>query len=193
MKKRYKGFFGTLVLFTLVMFAAGCAPQQPQPNRPAQTQPQPRYFEHTITFSGETLADIALWYTGKAANWSLIQGANPGLKPDRLRIGQKILIPQDLVVNERPFTKTSLKRAPQKNVSDQVKPEQTPAPSEEPVSPTATPIEEEPTPIATVVPTASPTLEPTSEPVPPVATPAAKSSPSSEDAEREKLLDELLK
>lgn len=52
-------------------------------------------LEHTVA-SGDTLLAIALAYsreTGKKITTDLIVKANPGLKPERLGVGQKILIP----------------------------------------------------------------------------------------------------
>jgi hypothetical protein len=52
-------------------------------------------LEHTIS-SGDTLLAISLAYskeTGKKITTDLILKANPGLKPERLIVGRKILIP----------------------------------------------------------------------------------------------------
>lgn len=51
-------------------------------------------FEHTIA-SGDTISTIAQAYRDKGVKISSEQilKANPGLKPDKLRVGQKIFIP----------------------------------------------------------------------------------------------------
>src|SRR5262249_17106027 len=107
-----------VVAFAVGVLMAGCV-QQPQPTAPkAVTEPQPTYLEHTIMFSGETLADIATWYTGKATNWQAIRDANPSVNPSRLRLSQVILVPRNLVVNDKPFTKAALKRLPNSKVPE---------------------------------------------------------------------------
>jgi hypothetical protein len=54
---------------------------------------------------GESLSHISKWYTGKYANWKMIAKANPGLNPNRIRKGEKILIPQALLKRQKPLPK----------------------------------------------------------------------------------------
>ena len=72
--------------------AASMAPAEALPSVP---QPQP--LIHQVRWSGETLSHIARWYTGSQSNWEKIAEANPGLKPRRIRVGDKILIPEALL------------------------------------------------------------------------------------------------
>lgn len=58
---------------------------------------------HTIRYSGETLALIAQWYTGSAANWTKIIEFNENISPTALRLGQVISIPMELVIKSDPF------------------------------------------------------------------------------------------
>lgn len=51
---------------------------------------------HTVKRSGETLEQVALWYTGRAANWRKLKEYNR-LPEGGLRPGQQVLIPRDLV------------------------------------------------------------------------------------------------
>ncbi|MCB0360922.1 MAG: LysM peptidoglycan-binding domain-containing protein, partial [Bdellovibrionales bacterium] len=77
----------------------GCAQQQAaRPQQAPRYEPSPEEFSHTVRYYGETLGIIARWYTGKTTNWQLILDANPGLRPERIAIGQQILIPRDLLV-----------------------------------------------------------------------------------------------
>ncbi len=179
-----------LIALALGILFGGCAPQK-QTTRPSQrpmNEPQPSYLEHTITFSGETLADIAAWYTGKATNWQAIRDANPSVRPDRLRLGQMILVPRTLVINDRPFTKAALKRNP--NKGGEMTPTPAPADGETIAAPTPTPstLEETALPIEP-----TPFAEATAAPVDVTPVPTATPGPTSDDLEREKLLDELLK
>jgi hypothetical protein len=79
---------------------SGLVPAAEAPPPPAQ-QPQP--FKHEVRWSGETLSHIASWYTGSGSNWEKIAKANPGLKPLRINIGDKILIPEELVKIRKPM------------------------------------------------------------------------------------------
>jgi len=62
---------------------------------PTELQPQP--YIHEVRWIGETLSHIARWYTGSESNWEKIAEANPGLKPRRIQIGDKIVIPEELL------------------------------------------------------------------------------------------------
>lgn len=175
-----------------------CQKPPAPPSTPPPTTPQAGQFvEHVIKYSGETLADIAAWYTGKAINWMAIRDANPSLRPERLRIGQLVLIPQEIVVNEQPMPRSFIQRSGRS--------EATPTPSAEATTPAAEPTPEatpsaeataapEETPEPAATPVSAETPEPTIPEVPVVATPTpGAKNVSPEDAEREKLLDELLK
>ena len=95
----------------LAMFFSACPPNR-SPHPSTQQGPvQPTYFEHVVKFQGETLAVIAGWYTGKSQNWKLILDANPGLRPEAMRIGQIIRIPRQLMTTAEPFPKELIKRA----------------------------------------------------------------------------------
>jgi hypothetical protein len=62
---------------------------------PSESEPQP--YIHEVRWPWETLSHIALWYTGSVSNWEKIAQANPGLKPRRIRVGNRILIPEALL------------------------------------------------------------------------------------------------
>ena len=82
---------------SISLLIGGCAPKNPHPAQ------MPRYFSHTVQYQGENLSSIAKWYTGASTNWQAIQGANPDLKPNRLRMGTTVLIPSELVIRQDPF------------------------------------------------------------------------------------------
>jgi hypothetical protein len=94
------------------------APRQPEPVPPAPeavpspaqaeeaplpSEPQPQPYIHEVRWPDETLSHIALWYTGSSNNWEKIVEANPGLNPLRIHIGDKILIPEDLLKVLKPM------------------------------------------------------------------------------------------
>lgn len=62
-------------------------------------------FTHKVKYRGETLGKISSWYTGSAKNWRNILKANPGLKPEKIKIGDKIVIPKNLLKKKTPFKK----------------------------------------------------------------------------------------
>lgn len=203
---RARLFFKQLFLLSLIVTFSpfyGCLPrpeESPPPPPAEETPPQTKDVEHTVRYSGETLAVISKWYTGKTDNWRAIKNANPGLKPERMSLGQKILIPGDLVIQEEPM--------PQKTVrswSEAAKQKQATAPVAEQREEPAAKIEGDrpETDIRVEQPAAVPAAimkEPPQETVEPESTkpvkasaPAAPAKASSEDEkERERLLDELL-
>lgn len=76
-------------------FCVGCTAKYAA--APEQEPRFPDYLEHRVEYSGETLGSIARWYTGSTSNWGKIQSANPEIRPNRIRVGMIIRIPNDLV------------------------------------------------------------------------------------------------
>ena len=74
----------------------------PQDVRPPPP-PEVKYLNHKIKWPGENLALIARWYTGSANNWVRLVEANPGIEPRRIKIGDSILIPEDLLKTREPM------------------------------------------------------------------------------------------
>lgn len=105
----------TFLLIALSSLAfVSCAPKPaPEPVQVVEEPPPPPPppLEHTISVSGETLGLIARWYTGKTTNWQAIAAANPGINPNRLRLGMVIQIPRELVVQEAPLPKNFVRTA----------------------------------------------------------------------------------
>jgi hypothetical protein len=102
----------------LIFILIGCA----EPPKPVPPPPPPQFIEHTVKYQGETLAAISEWYLGDLKRWKEIQAVNPGLKPERIKIGDKIKIPSDKAVRRDPFPKPKVsKKAPAPK--DEVKPE----------------------------------------------------------------------
>ena len=104
----------------------------PAPAPPAETEAPAKitYFTHTVRFSGETVSIIAGWYTGDIENWKAIVEANSNIDPKRVLVGNKILIPEDLLKNREPM--------PQEFVDSFYKPKQEKVQATKPgLSPTA--------------------------------------------------------
>ena len=65
--------------------------------------PEVTYLIHTIRWPGENLIRISRWYTGSGNNWLLLAKANPSIDPRRIRIGDSILIPENLLKTRDPM------------------------------------------------------------------------------------------
>ena len=70
---------------------------------PPPPKPEPQPYVHNVRYSGEILISIAEWYTGSRNNWKVIAKANPSLNPDRIFIGDTILIPENLLKRRDPM------------------------------------------------------------------------------------------
>lgn len=204
-----------LLLIATSLFAVACSGR----SQPAPVVVEPKFLTHEVKYSGETLGVIAAWYTGKTANWPMIEAANPGLKPTRIRLGDLIQIPEELVVKSDPLPKSAVPVA-QPVVRDEVvvpvsqdsapaAVEEIPAASTE-VAPATVPDvqpvgEAEPVDIYADEPVAAPVAAPVAPVEPPAASTlgelqdkeaaaeaAAPQKPAGTENEREQLLNELL-
>jgi hypothetical protein len=84
-------------------------PQETTPPPAPQPEPQPEPYTHEVRWHEETLSHIALWYTGSQNNWQKISRANGGLKPGRINIGDRILIPEELMKTREPMPREILR------------------------------------------------------------------------------------
>lgn len=60
-------------------------------------------YQHTVSWSGESLSLIAGWYTGYSKYWRKLAKANPGINPNRIKKGNVILIPKALLKTKEPL------------------------------------------------------------------------------------------
>ena len=60
-------------------------------------------YLHTVRWQGETLCLIAQWYTGSWKNWRTLADSNSAINPDRLIIGDRVVIPEGLLKNRKPL------------------------------------------------------------------------------------------
>jgi hypothetical protein len=58
---------------------------------------------HEVRYAGETLSLIAYWYTGKVDRWREIQLHNPALDAHKMKIGDIIQVPGNLVIRYTPL------------------------------------------------------------------------------------------
>jgi hypothetical protein len=87
---------------TPVPLATKQALDSPEDVRPLPP-PKVKYLNHKVKWPGENLILIASWYTGSAKNWMRLAKANPGIEPRRIKIGDSILIPEDLLKTRQPM------------------------------------------------------------------------------------------
>jgi LysM domain len=101
----------------------------PQQLLPAQPPPAPeaKYFTHTVRDPGETFIAIARWYTANGNNWTRLAQANPDTDPQRIRIGDVIRIPEEIVTTRRPMPRS----APSATVAGKKRPPPAPRPNVE--------------------------------------------------------------
>jgi len=69
----------------------------------ALVKPEPLFYLHVVRWQGETLPLIAQWYTASSDNWKQIKKANPGIDPNRITPGNRILIPTSVLKEPRPM------------------------------------------------------------------------------------------
>jgi hypothetical protein len=80
------------------------APAPQAPGVKGAPPKQPAYFIYTVTWPNESLSIIAAWYTGAIDNWKVLAQVNPELDPNRINIGDKIRIPEELMKTHKPPT-----------------------------------------------------------------------------------------
>lgn len=78
---------------------------QARPNLPLAHYRQQQFYVHEVRWPNETLDLIAQWYTGKGANWKALLRATPNLRRNRIRPGDVVFIPIDMLQIETPMPK----------------------------------------------------------------------------------------
>ncbi len=87
---------------SLAVLSMACSTQTP-PAEPAVTPAPVAVLKHTVKYQGETLGVISSWYTGTSRNWQTIKDANPGLNERKIRQGEVISIPENLLKQRKPL------------------------------------------------------------------------------------------
>ena len=89
----------------------------------ATPEDSPGFFVHKVRWERESLSIIAKWYTGHMRNWKLLAQRNPMYDPNRIRIGDEIMIPEKLLRTRDPLPKSFVDRyAPKPKGPAEVKP-----------------------------------------------------------------------
>lgn len=95
------------LLGSVVVSMVACAPVKRRTFDDSSTE----YSYHTVMYPGETLSLIARWYTGQSGNWEIILDHNGNLDPRRLRLGDLVKIPQELLVRDDSMPKAFVEKA----------------------------------------------------------------------------------
>ena len=91
---------------------SGCFPTPaPQPPRIKEEQ---RYLVHLVAGSSETVARIAKWYTGSEKNSKEINGVNEAVVKNGLQVGERILVPFNLLKTVSPLPAATKSQKPRK-------------------------------------------------------------------------------
>ncbi len=72
-------------------------------------QPATNPLVHIVKWKRETLFSISRWYTGSGNNWKRLATANPDITAHRIHIGDKIVIPEELLIKRKPLPPDILK------------------------------------------------------------------------------------
>lgn len=94
-------------------------PIEIKPDTPASEIPVPEtsklsVYSHKVRWPKETLSHIARWYTGTIKNWKAIAKVNPDLNPKKIKIGDTIYIPEDLLTLRKPMPRSFVGASVQK-------------------------------------------------------------------------------
>ncbi|MCB0324763.1 MAG: LysM peptidoglycan-binding domain-containing protein [Bdellovibrionales bacterium] len=107
MTRQYYIIFSLLgVLLLTACSSSGSARQGPETDE--------KTVVHTIRYSGETLSELAQYYTGNAFQWKNLQvlrDDQPASNPDRLQVGDRVLIPAAIARRTAPPPKTYFRAA----------------------------------------------------------------------------------
>jgi len=72
----------------------------------AKTKRKSSHYYHKVQYPGESLSIIAKWYTGDVKNWPFLAKVNPELDPNRITVGDKILVPNTLLHTQKPMPRS---------------------------------------------------------------------------------------
>ena len=87
------------------------------------------YYSHVVKWQGESLSRISMWYTGSVKNWLTLQEINSAINPKQMKIGDIVLIPEDLIKTREPMpkefrgTNNKVKRKPAPEAVTELSPE----------------------------------------------------------------------
>ncbi len=165
----------TTILVIVTLSCSSCSYLQGKASDTERT-----YFRHVVRYPGETMGAISRWYTGETRNWKIIAQLNKSVSPKRISIGDEILIPDELVITGDPLPRKSLKRRRTRRIKKRPAKVSNSSPKTESVQ--------------NLKPSLKPSKASVDEAMPtPIQQPGFADDKSEISAEREQLLDELLR
>jgi len=97
--------------------------------------PEETYYTHTVKWSGETISIIAAWYTGDLDNWKVLAEVmtrnNPNADIKRIYVGNKILIPENLLKTREAMPQEFVDSFYKKSKPEKAPPKPVPSEAEE--------------------------------------------------------------
>lgn len=75
----------------------------PTPNVAHSAESKAPPFFHKVRWPRETIYSMARWYTGSGKHWKSLVAANPTIEPRRLRNGDRVRIPEELLRTREPM------------------------------------------------------------------------------------------
>lgn len=61
-------------------------------------------YRHKVKYRGESIGILAEWYTGDITNWQKVVAINKNIDPEKIEIGDIILIPKELIIRKESLT-----------------------------------------------------------------------------------------
>lgn len=107
MKNKTLYFAACLILISLT---SGCIMTK-KTGQWAPVQQAQRSFVHIVKWPDENLAIISSWYTGSEGNEEKLADNNPNINPKQLIIGDRVFIPNDLLVRRDPMTEDFMEQS----------------------------------------------------------------------------------
>lgn len=102
--------FPSLVLLCVgiscLVCLAGCAMFGDKERQAEEARPE--VYVHTVEWPGETLPMIAQWYTGNKDNGKILAKTNPNIASEHLAVNDQVLIPLELMKNNKKMPKEFL-------------------------------------------------------------------------------------
>jgi hypothetical protein len=90
----------TKLLYLLIFGIGGCLHRYVDPPAPVE---EGSFFVHVVKTSDESLPKLLSWYTGTTLSQGIVRRYNPALSQREVKIGDRVVIPVELVANTNPY------------------------------------------------------------------------------------------
>lgn len=86
--------------YLVVITLGGCIHRYVDPPPPVD---EGAFLVHVVKASDESLPKILTWYTGTTLSQQIVLRYNPALTQRELRVGDRVIIPTEVVANKNPY------------------------------------------------------------------------------------------